>query len=406
MSESNNMTMGILGGGQLARMLAEAAVELNIPVNVLAKETEESVYGLNDVKYYSYKNQNDFALHSQVLCFESEFFDEKQVESLIHVNPSLMLRPSLATIKILRDKLDQKLFFDRESLAQSRFVVVPNDINKAATLIKFAQENFSKGAVLKRSFGGYDGKGNYFLSAQFLNSFDPNQSEYLLLEEFIKSSFEAHSRLYLEEMIPFERELAVVAFPSKQGITIFPIVESLQIHGICKEVWGPYSSEKVNSQIVSIINKIAFKFPDLGVFAVEFFEWNGQVIINEMAPRVHNSAHYTRLFHLKSQFHAHVSSLVDKNIEILETRCDSFVMRNLLAPESWNYQAPKDIEKIFNDIFGELEDRVWYHKSQLKSFRKLGHVSVSCSKSEDIQFKRLHLKNLEEKFWLKLSEEV
>jgi len=406
--DSRIKTVGILGGGQLSRMLAEAALDLKVAVNVFLNTYEESARGLEGLMYFSPEESALFAKSSDVLCFESEFFDVKYLDEFRMARASLIEQPSLKTLSKLRDKLEQKKVFAELGFSQPHYLELDSSVRTIDSLLAFTKTHFPGGCVLKRALGGYDGKGNYFLSLAKMGALKVGEQyaaeEVSWLLAFIESAHREGSKIYLESWVDFERELAVVAYPHKGGVKLFPLVESFQEKGVCREVWGPYASESALSKLRSYAEKLAKSYPDLGVFAIECFESKGEIFVNEMAPRVHNSAHYTRLFPMQSQFHAHMALLSGASFEGVPEPKGAFVMRNILGPDAWNVETPAEAAAIFEDVFSEITDALWYKKSFVKSMRKMGHVCLEVESVDHVESMKAHLKSLEETFWKRVRE--
>jgi 5-(carboxyamino)imidazole ribonucleotide synthase len=392
-------------------MLAEAALDLGVPTQILLKDSEESARGLKGVQYFSLETLKDFAENTDVLCFESEFFSTALLQEILKANSSIAERPSQKTLTLLRDKLEQKKVFSQLGLSQAPFKELDSSVKDLRSLMGFCKKHFPEGCVLKRALGGYDGKGNYFLSKEKMRAFGDSDQDYVTEElrrllSFVESSHTEGSRLYLESWIEFDRELAVVAYPRTDGVELFPLVESFQEKGVCREVWGPYDQEASLISVQRCVEKIAKAYPDLGVFALECFERQGQILINEMAPRVHNSAHYSRLYPYQSQFHAHIATLMDLPFKRAFQSVNTFVMRNILGPENWNCRLPEDAAHVFEDVFEGLGDVVWYRKSHVQGLRKMGHVSVQVESREELESMKAHLKRLEEDFWKRIEIQI
>jgi 5-(carboxyamino)imidazole ribonucleotide synthase len=393
-------SIGILGGGQLALMLAQAAHDLGHDVVGLIKSLDEPLAQLPFVKVLTAESLGDFARSIDVLCFESEFFDLRQVEAIRALNPDVSLRPGIDTMLRLRDKLEQKKLFETLSIAQPAYLEIRSS-HFEADLAEVARL-FGKGFVVKRALGGYDGKGNYFVNdarAAALNSG---------LREFCEKGFSESSHLYAEQRVDFERELAIVAVvsASRGEFISYPLMLTKQVSGACQEVWGPAVPMGVEPEYALQASRwamsVAKNCPDLACFALEFFlDRDRGLLVNELAPRVHNSGHFTLLERERSQFHNHIRSLVDESLAPFNPH-GFYLMRNLLSPRELGSRPvdPEHVEELRPLWPGEF---AWYGKTILAPGRKMGHVSLRQEDAKAIERARLDLESRESGFWGRLK---
>jgi len=393
-------TVGILGGGQLAWMLAEAANDLGYAVAGLIKSRDEPLAQLAYVTLMTPEALESFARSVDVICFESEFFDQDWVDKILLANPKLSIKPGLSTMKRLRDKLDQKKLFETLSIAQPAYLEI-RDEHLDTDLID-AGRRFSQGFVLKRARGGYDGKGNFFVND--VRAARANEA----LHNFCLKAFSEGSRIYAEQRVDFVRELALVAVASgaRGEFMSYPLMLTRQVSGACQEVWGPAVPMGVEAEHALQASRwamsVAKHCPDLACFALEFF-WDPErgLLLNELAPRVHNSGHFTLLEGERSQFHNHIRSLMDESLLPFNSQ-GFYLMRNLLAPKELGsrHVDPEDVEELRPLWRGEL---AWYGKTLLAPGRKMGHVNLREEDIAAIEKARVEMEMRESGFWARLG---
>jgi 5-(carboxyamino)imidazole ribonucleotide synthase len=389
--------VGILGGGQLAWMLAQAAHEVGHTVWGLIKSPDEPLTQLPEVTTRTPELIAEFARNIDVLCFESEFFDPKWVESVLAANPKVKVRPGLDTMMLLRDKLQQKKLLASLSIPHPEYFEL-RESQIEADLLE-AKRLYRKGFVIKRALGGYDGRGNFFVKKGALDD---------KARDFCRKAFVDGSRLYAENLVNFEKELAIVAVAceSRGEFISYPLMFTRQVEGACQEVWGPAVQLGVDAELAlqasSWAMSVAKHCPDLACFALEFF-WDPErgLLLNEIAPRVHNSGHFTQLEASCSQFHNHIRAVTDDGLIPFNSQ-GFYLMRNLLGPKESAAQAldPRRVEDLSPLWSGDF---YWYSKSLLVSGRKMGHVNLKESHAEAVDAARIALETQELRFWSSLT---
>lgn len=355
---SDPIQIGILGGGQLAMMLAEAARHLNLKIQVCeedplppARYTSAQIFPSRIEKTEQFRA---WLSSLDVLTFENEFVDTNLLREIIP--HSLRAFPSLESLSLIQDKLFQKEFLRKNNLPLPDFQAV----DRLEQAVEFA-ERTDWPIVLKTRRLGYDGKGTFVLK------------ERQGLEEFSKS-FEA-GKLVAERFVPFRRELAIqVARNAKGEIAFFPVVETFQDQGICRWVKAPapIPASRVR-QIEALAQKIMEELQAVGLFAVELFETiSGEILINELAPRVHNSGHYTIEGCNVSQFEQHLRAITGKELVRPVLSHPAVAMVNFLGEFEGEYTLEEHSE-IWSRFCARIH---WYHKVQSKQGRKMGHVTA------------------------------
>ncbi|MBN8554707.1 MAG: 5-(carboxyamino)imidazole ribonucleotide synthase [Deltaproteobacteria bacterium] len=382
---SANKNIGILGSGQLARMLVEAGNKIGVSLKVLAEnQNDPAAQVANQVELGSSKNPEvlkKFFSSLDLAIFENEFLDVNILREASKGSRVNFL-PSLEAIALTQDKLLQKKLLNDLKIPTSKYFVVhsTDEIEK-----HFAQE-----AVLKWSRGGYDGKGTFFWKKE--NDSTP-------AEAFLKQS---SSAIYAEEKIDFIRELAIQVSYSTSGEFIsFPLVISEQKNGICHQMRGPANSLGVSSKLEdlakSYAEKIAKAVPLIGTFAIEFFETkSGELLVNELAPRVHNSGHYSLLAANCSQFESHLRSVLGLKLPTITTS-PYFGMLNLIGPAHLKSEKPAKIPDLNLKEFSNMH-LYWYGKSELRAGRKMGHIHFSAKSLDEFNTALENLKKIEAKW--------
>lgn len=342
-----NQNLGILGGGQLARMLALAAHPLGIPVSVLtAQPSDPAALVCGQTQIGALEDENDlkrFLTTVGAVTFESEFVN---IEKMKRCLPSgLRVFPALDVIEAIQDRLTQKQLLNRYKIPTSPWLPVDN--KKDLTL---AHKRFPKGFVLKQRRFGYDGYGTFMFR-------DGEGDESALL----KSS---HGFI-AEEFVPFQRELAFSLVRSRTyGSVSLPLVESVQRDSRCYSVCGPVEHPKLKS-LEKRLRQLMDEVDYVGILAFELFATKSGLLVNELAPRVHNSAHYSQDALTCSQFEYHLRAGLDLPLPDVELLRKGFAMVNLLG-EGGRVELSRRPD-------GHLH---WYGKNENRSGRKLGHINV------------------------------
>lgn len=388
------MKIGILGGGQLAQMLLEAARSLKLNCRIFVQEEDTPASQLtSEVTVAPFEKDSLRSFLSQIdLClFESEFVD---VELLRHASEDLSVTflPSLDSMEIFQDKLKQKEFCAASEIPTAPYLVC-NVQDDAASFLRKIEEKFGK-AVLKWAKLGYDGKGNFVYSKEV---------EQQKAIDFIVSAQKRQSAVYGEEFVPFDQELATIGCRSIRGeMRLYPVVQTVQQKGICLTTICPAdkvgTSEEVCRQVGQIAQAIGEKGGLVGSYGVELFQIGNRVVVNEVAPRVHNTGHYTQDAGVVSQFENHLRAAL--GMPLGETKPIGLcVMRNILGPDgvvSQSNTAP--------ETSGEIKLH-WYGKKGIKPGRKLGHMNGVAKDIEGTKVLFQQMEDAERQWVKKLNEQ-
>jgi 5-(carboxyamino)imidazole ribonucleotide synthase len=380
--------IGVIGGGQLAWMMAIASKHLGLELTVQANSPDDSAVNVADHVVYGKVAEAiataKMAEHCEVITFENEFVDLIALQKLIDQSGDrrLLFLPKLETLAISVDKLKQRQHFLDCGIPTPKFY----GVNNLSELLSSAQ-NLGYPLVLKARRHGYDGKGTWVIG---------NENE-------LKSAWEAMDQVpaIAEAFIPFECELAIIAARSESGdISIYPIVETLQTDQVCRRTIAPAKiNHKIHHKIESIAKQILISLEAIGVFGIEFFlTKTGEVSVNEIAPRTHNSGHYTIEGCRTSQFEQLLRVVSGMPLGDVSMLAPVVVMVNLLGFENADsadyFEQRQAIATLPNTHIH------WYSKLGSSIGRKLGHATI-LAESYDIA---LDISDRLERIWYGSSQ--
>lgn len=338
-----------LGNGQLGLMLGKAAKKLQIPFAALSlSEAWTWIQGRTEFP-------------NVLVTFEQEHVDEELLKVI--QAKGLASFPSWKSFSTLKSKRSQKEFLQKGSFPTGSYLPCQPWSTDHDEFIRN-----QGGAVLKAGRGGYDGNGVWMVDAKGHTKDGPAKDVASKLQQ-----------PYLEQKIDFDFELAaVVCRSAKDEIELYPTVKSLQQDGICFQV--EYSSAFAKSALAQkageIATAIARSLDYVGVLAVEFFAKGDQVFVNEIAPRVHNSGHFTIDVCEGSQFENHLLAGLGMPLKKAEPTHSAALMVNLLWPTE-----PHDFASLYTRLtcgpdWPENVKLHWYGKSEARPRRKMGHFTV------------------------------
>jgi len=370
MKVTNKMpVLGILGGGQLAKMLSQAAHPMGIATKVMVDKRSNALPGLTGQAFEG--NWNDpsealkFAQTVDVVTLENEFVNP---ESLAAIEAEgIPLYPNHSCIQLIQDKWHQK-----EALISHGIPVVAcKDVSEMSHVVEFAGPN-GWPVVLKRRHQSYDGKGNATVHSE--SELDAKWKQLMIND----------SGLFVEAFCPFQRELAVMVCrsPSSQ-LAVYPVVETIQKDHICHIVKAPSSiSTELKNKIHDIAVGAVTAVGGIGTMGIELFlTANGDVLVNELAPRVHNSGHYTIEACHCSQFENHIRAILDLPLGSPEMIHPAAVMVNLLG-----LGDGPGLPSGFSDALRVKGAHLHlYGKSTSSRGRKMGHITVVGDSIEEAE---------------------
>lgn len=368
--------LGILGGGQLARMLAEAALRQGVEPTVLVGSASDPAVVDGAGVIIGALDEPDalskLAARSDVLTLENEFVDLDELRRTLARYPQARLRPAADGIAVAQDKLAQRRLFERLGIPAADFDRVCS--SSLSGDLERIERRFPEGFVLKWSRFGYDGRGNLAVRPAATVPFDE-------MAAFVRRGEARGAEVYAERMVDFECELAMVSTRAADGDQVYyPLVISRQERGVCREILGPATAagcdEALEREARAILRAIAGDLDLTGTLAVEFFlDRNGRLLVNELAPRVHNSGHYTLLGEAPSQFDLHVQAVA--GLPLSRPAVGGLVvMRNLLGP--WTMTS-KTTCPAPQEPPPEGTALTWYGKREVSPGRKMGHLTGRAS---------------------------
>ncbi|KAI9706541.1 MAG: phosphoribosylaminoimidazole carboxylase ade2 [Candelina mexicana] len=360
----STLRVGVLGGGQLGRMLMESANRLNIQMSILdTKNAPAKQISAHDNHIVGHFNEGEgirkLAEKCDVITAEIEHVDTYALEK---VAEDVRVEPSWESIRIIQDKFQQKEFLKRRGVP----IVEHRELKENSEgELQGIGEELGYRLMLKSKTQAYDGRGNYVVRSS----------------EDISAALEAlgDRPLYAEKWVTFKMELAVMVVKSKDGVQSFPTVQTVQEDSICKLVYAPAPnvSDAINQKAQELARKAVSAFDGKGVFGVEMFLLEDDtLLLCELASRVHNSGHYTIEACPLSQFDAHLRAILDLPIppESLVPRQPA-IMLNILggtAPDS----HLKVAERALSIPNASLH---MYSKGDGRPGRKMGHITVTAA---------------------------
>ncbi|MBS1983695.1 MAG: ATP-grasp domain-containing protein [Bdellovibrionales bacterium] len=389
--------VGIVGGGQLAAMLGQAAYALNLEPVVLAMSSNEPGFKACRGSYLMTPGDahavENFLASVQVVTFENEFFSDDIVR--FAGKYAHKFQPSLEAMALVRDKLNQKQLFAKLGLATAEFKEMGASENPSAWSAAMLQ-HFGGECVFKLATGGYDGRG--VLVA--------DQSLAAQAADFCTQARSRNARVYAEQKIKFRRELALISVRGLEGYsTSYPLVISEQVNGTCKLVTGPATSLGVPGALEGaaslMAGKIGVATQMTGAFGVEFFEdEQGKLWLNEVAPRVHNSGHYTLDASEASQFTNHWQAVLGMSLADQTTTVGAFAMLNLLGNRELGELMPIELDLPRGVTYYD------YRKSKSTPGRKLGHLNGVVETVAELPDMIRTLKKCEQQWLEKLARQA
>jgi 5-(carboxyamino)imidazole ribonucleotide synthase len=368
------VTIGILGGGQLGYMLALAGYPLGLHFRFLDPSPEAPVGRIATritAQFTDRSALKKFAAGLELVTYE---FENVPVEAARFLAEHVPVLPPPAALETAQDRLNEKRLFQKLGIATTDFAPVANLKGLDAAI-----EQVGLPAILKTCRMGYDGKGQWILrSAEDvakLKSEFPTAGAAAAEKSSASASAESNLPFLLERLVPFARELSVLAVRGRTGETaVYPLVENHHRGGILRLSLAPapHLDRTIQQAAEDAARRVFDALQYVGVLAIEFFEHEGRLLANEMAPRVHNSGHWTIEGAVTSQFENHLRAVV--GLPLGSTAAiGSSAMLNLIGdlPDSADVLAVRDAHLHL------------YGKSA-RAGRKLGHVTLRASSPEQL----------------------
>ncbi len=374
---SSDFKLGILGGGQLGKMLLTETRRYDIRTKVLdPSPVAPCRYGSNEFEVgqlTDYETVLNFSRDCDLITIEIEGVSTQALHELQSQGKRVFPKPE--TLDIIKNKCRQKKFYREHGIATADFISFNN---KAEMEAKFRDSGLNLPVVWKAASGGYDGRGVQIVE-------DMENFESLPDQEGL-----------LEKKMPFEKEIAVVTARSSKGeVQSYPVVE-MDFHPVANLVEYVFSPsilpDKLQEKAIKLAEDLVVKMDHVGLLAVEMFCMpDGEILVNEVAPRVHNSGHLSIEGHVSSQFDQHLRAILGLPLGSTETVRPA-VMVNLTGEEG--YTGPV--------IYSGIEEVMampgigvhLYGKAETRPFRKMGHITVTDKTLEGARTKARKVKDI------------
>lgn len=354
-------TIGIIGGGQLGRMMAIAAKQMGYYIAVLDPTSNGPTAQVADRQIVApYDDMDAIKELTEISDIVTYEFENVDVETAAYIEQQGKLPQGAYALEVTQHRKKEKQLIDQLALPVAPFVIVEDRQTCQEALEKIAYP-----LVIKTCRGGYDGKGQLKLNSQ---------------EEMAEgiNFVEEHGTCIVEQWIPFDKEISVVFTRSQTGeITFFPIAENEhQDHILYKTIVPAHISQIVEDKAMQAAKKIAEEMNVIGTFAIELFVKNDAIYINEMAPRPHNSGHYTIEACNISQFAQHIRAISGFQLTTVSL-LQKAVMINILG-EDVNHVLKK--MPLTTNGFVHL-----YGKAEAKEKRKMGHITFVSDSVKNLE---------------------
>ncbi|CAL4860550.1 5-(carboxyamino)imidazole ribonucleotide synthase [Microbacterium sp. MM2322] len=352
------LQVGIVGGGQLARMMIAPAVEMGIGIRVLAEQSGMSA-GLAASAVGDYRDLDTvlaFAKDVDVITFDHEHVPQDVLRGL--VDAGVAVHPGPDALAFAQDKIDMRTKLAELGLPQPEWAAVTD----AAALDAFIAGNGGR-AVVKTPRGGYDGKGVRVVSSA------AEAADWL-------DALEEGAALLAEELVAFSRELAQqVARRPSGDLIVYPVVETVQQGGVCAEAIAPapHSAGRLADVAAEIGEAIATGLGVTGMLAVELFQTGDErLLVNELAMRPHNSGHWTQDGSITSQFEQHLRAVLDLPLGDTALRAPHAVMVNILGGPAEGSLG----DRLPAALAAHPAAKIHTYGKDPRPGRKVGHVNV------------------------------
>jgi len=362
--QSTPPIVGVIGGGQLARMMAAPAGALGIHIRLLAESAHEcATEVIADVvvgDFRDYETLKTFVSSCDVVTFDHEHVPNALLRRLASEGMEAKLQPGPNALQYAQEKV------------KMRELVSP-DLSPRWKQVAHIDEarDFGFPLVAKSLIGGYDGKGVWRVESE------------AELSELLR-----HGGLLLEELVPFDAEISVLVARSPHGqAAVWAVTETIQENGICVQTVTPASqlSDELAGKAQSIALKIAEQTGVVGVMAVEMFVVGERLLVNELAMRPHNSGHWSIEGAITSQFEQHLRAVLDLPLGATEMRARHVVMGNILGGDK------ADLHRAFLHLFARDPGlKVHLYGKEVRLGRKVGHVTLLGEDAKRLRARALH----------------
>lgn len=340
--------IGILGGGQLGWMMILEGRKYPFEFYVLGDKENDPACKVAH-KCFSEEEYKQMIDLSDVVTFEFEHTNEKALD---YAEEQGKLLPRINTVELKRERYKEKEFLRNHGFPVPRFYVAED----GEDALRILRDEFNNEGVIKTSKGGYDGKGQYFIHND--------------VEKYESTIKQIKDKFVVEEFVKFDFEASIIAVRSKDEFKCYTPSFNYNEKGILVYNYGPYFNDKM----IRIAEELTKKLDYVGTIGIEFFVRGKEVLINEIAPRVHNTGHYTLDAAATSQFEQHIRAIT--NLPLGSTDVLKFFGTvNILGTSN----LPIEVLK-----YGKV---YWYGKTEVRKRRKMGHVNILGENLEDVKRK-------------------
>lgn len=349
--------VGVIGGGQLCRMMCEAATPLGLEVVFLDPTPDAPARPVARRQIVGEFDDRDAVAKlvqaSDVLTYDIELADPTVIESL---DPPIPVHPDPKTLRLIQDKYRQKTALDERGIPVPAFESV-----ETANDLKEARDEKGLPLMLKAREGGYDGRGNLLLESE--NTFEAGISE-------------VSGRTMVEEFVDYDRELSVIGVRGPTKTDVYPATETVHRDEILRRTLTPArTTETVLERARGVARQVLEVMEGRGVYGIELFEVDGSILVNEVAPRPHNSGHWTIEGAETSQFEQHLRAVTGLPPGSTDLRCPT-VSVNILGVDGERTVNLGGVERILDEPRVHLH---WYGKKLERPLRKMGHFTLTGS---------------------------
>ncbi|MCF6765428.1 5-(carboxyamino)imidazole ribonucleotide synthase [Thiotrichales bacterium 19S3-7] len=352
MNQNKKTNIAILGNGQLASMLADCADKLSLTTQAfpLPKTDASGLISQKEIDYWL-----EVLQPFDVVTFEIENIALDLLKALETVT---LVRPAVTALEVAQDRLKEKTLCSQLEIPTNQYLAVSsyNDL-------LLAVEKLGLPLVIKTRRFGYDGKGQYVIKDR--KDIEPAWQ-----------ALSGASHLIAEQFVPFDFEVSQVATRDKNGqIVFYPLVRNEHRDGILRESFVLSDKQSLSLDAQTIAKKLLDHFDYIGTFAIEFFVKDNQLLVNEIAPRVHNSGHWSINGASVSQFENHLRAISDLSLVQPQLVAPFIMMVNLIGeelPDNW-----PTVEGVYPKSYGK----------SLRENRKMGHVNVVGHSKDELKLR-------------------
>ncbi|MGI8486254.1 MAG: 5-(carboxyamino)imidazole ribonucleotide synthase [Thermomicrobiales bacterium] len=373
---SRRRRVGIVGAGQLARMMAQAAIPLDIELVLLAERADDGAAQVVSQVIVGSPDDparlRELADRVDVVTFDHELVDPDLLAQL--EREGVQVWPSAATMALAQNKRRQRAELSAAGFPAPRF----RDVDSFEDIRAFGEEH-GWPIVLKASRGGYDGRGVWIAQDAGAAQIIWNQAQ------------EHGTILLAEEWLTLEREFAVLVARRPSGeIVVYPAIETVQRDGMCNELHVPMTSDcGLATQAEAMALQIAEHIQSVGILAVEFFVSNHSLLVNELAPRPHNSGHWSIEGAQTSQFEQHLRAVLDLPLGATGVMGKAVATVNIIGPPDGS-----DPRGRLADTMQVSGAHIHFYGKSARAGRKLGHVTVVGDDASEVLARANHAVHL------------